>query len=112
VAQREPRARADGLELPAQAVAAERVFEQARLLGAGDRRRQPVGFRVGAGEHRERRIARTREAAVGGVRRPGAQLVGLGERRPYALGRVAQVADEDERPAVAVGPVQHLVERS
>ena len=99
VPEREARALAERLELPAHVAVAPAVLEQLRRVGPlhvglGDLRRR-------RSDRRELRRAQRGEASVGVERRPFAQLRRIGQRLPDLRRRMTQVADENERPLLA-----------
>src|SRR5262245_10149122 len=100
VPERESRAASERLELPAKIAVTPAVLEQLRRLcplhgGLRDllRRRS---------HRRELHLSNRREAAVGVERRPFTQLLRVRQRFPDLLRRMAQFADENERPVLSV----------
>src|SRR6185312_1741913 len=98
----EPEARTapvERLELPAE-VAAPGVLQEARRLGALDddlgdlRGRRP--------DRRELRRSGGAEVPIGVEGRPFGQLRRIGQRLPHHRRRMAEVADHEQRPLVAV----------
>ena len=100
VPQREPGAAALRLQLPANVLSAPVELQQLRRVGpldlaVGDERRRCAHGRQLRGAHGPQAPVRIE----GG---PFAQMLGFGERLPDLGGRVAQVADQNERPFVSL----------